>query len=92
LKSAKKRGKLEVIHDILEIVKDNNNSIKFTPLLRRSNLSSERFQEYYSELQSRGFVRELSEKNGKIVTLTDNGFRYLERYKTIISFIDDFGL
>jgi predicted transcriptional regulator len=88
---ARKRGKLEIIYAILCIIRDNKNSIKPTPLIRRSNLSSERFQEYYSELIEKGFVRELND-DGKLITLTDKGFNYLERYKTITSFIDDFGL
>lgn len=88
----RKRGKLEVIYDILNIIRNNKNSIKSTPLLRRSNLSSERFQEYFNELLDKGLIRELEDKNGKLITLTDKGFKYLENYKVITSFIDDFGL
>jgi len=89
---AKKRGKLEVIYDILNIIKNHKNSIKSTPLLRYSNLSTARFHEYFSELFEKGFVREINSKNGKIITLTDLGFKYLERYRTITSFIEDFDL
>ena len=87
----KKRSKLEVIYDILRIVKESRNSIKPTPLLRKSNLSSGRFQKYISELVEKGFIREL-ENGGKLITLTDKGFKYLERYYAITSFVDDFGL
>lgn len=89
----KKRGTLEVIYDILSIIKNHGNSIRPTPLLRCSNLSSERFQEYLSRLLEKGFIKEIEDtKNGKLITLTDKGFKYLERYKTITSFIEDFGL
>ena len=89
----KKRGRLEVIRDILKIIKDKNNSIKPTPLLRFSNLSSQRFNEYYSELKEKSFVKEIEDKKGrKFVTLTDKGFRFLEKYNLIVGFIDDFGL
>jgi len=88
-----KRVKLEVIRDILEIVKDNNNSIRITPLIRKSNLSSQRFYEYYRELTDKGFVNEVRvEKNSKVISLTDKGFRFLEKYKTIIHFIEEFEL
>jgi len=87
-----KRGKLEVIYDILNIIRNNKNSIKPTPLLRKSNLSSERFHQYFLELLEKGFVREINDKNGKLIILTDMGFKYLERYNTITSFIEDFGL
>ena len=88
----KKRGRLEVIYDILSFIRINKNSIKSTPLLRKSNLSSERFQEYYSELLEKKFIREIKGEQRKLITLTDKGLRYLERYKTITSFINDFGL
>jgi len=89
----KKRGKLEVIYDILKIIMLHKNSIKTTPLLRQSNLSSERFLQYLSELLEKEFIREIKDSNdGKLITLTDKGFKYLERYKTINSFISEFGL
>ena len=89
---AKKRGKLEVVHDILKIIAGNGNSMKPTPLMRKSNLSSELYQKYMSELIEKGFVREITDHNGKLITLTDKGFSYIEKYRTITSFIDDFGL
>ncbi len=88
----KKRGRLEVIYDILNIIKDHKNSIKHTPLIRKSNLSTERFGQYYVELKEKEFVREILTGKERIITLTDKGFTFLEKYKTITSFIDEFGL
>jgi predicted transcriptional regulator len=85
-----KRVKLEIIRDILKIIHDNDNSIKPTPLLRRSNISSSRFKEYSSELLEKGFIKETC--NGKEIALTEKGFRFLEKYKAIIDFIDEFEL
>ena len=88
-----KRERLEVIRDILKIVKNKNNLIKRTPLLRYSNLSSQRFNEYYSELLEKNFIKESQDKKGKIlISLTEKGYRFLEKYILIVSFIDDFGL
>jgi predicted transcriptional regulator len=89
----KKRDRLEVIHDILKVIADHRNSIKPTPLLRYSNLSSQRFAEYGNELTEKEFVRIIEDKAGKkVYTLTDKGYKYLERYSTIRGFIDDFNL
>jgi len=89
----KKRNKLEIVYDILKIIEENNNSILPTPLLRYSNLSSQRFSEYIAELVEKGFIRELQDRKGrKYFTLTDKGFQYLSRYRTIIEFIEDFNL
>lgn len=88
-----KRGKLEIIRDILKTIQDNKNSIKTTPLLRKSNISSKRFKDYYNELLERGLIREIiDKKNNKYVMLTEKGFKFIERYKTIIDFIDEFEL
>ncbi len=85
-----KRNKLEIIKDILKIIQDNH-SIKPTPLLRRSNISSSRFKEYYLDLLKKELIKEIHGKNKKII-LTEKGHRYLKKYSTIINFIDEFEL
>ncbi len=89
----KKRHRLEVIFDILKIIQDHRNSIKPTPLLRYSNLSSSSFFEYYTELVSKEFIKEMiDDEEKKYLTLTDKGFKYLEKYNLIVGFIDEFEL
>jgi predicted transcriptional regulator len=89
----KKRDRLAVVFDILKTIKDHQNSIKPTPLARQSNLSSSGFAEYYDELLKKGFVKEIIDsKQRKYVTLTDKGFNYLEKYRLILGFIDEFEL
>ena len=85
-----KRNKLEIIRDILKIIQDNR-KIRPTPLLRKSNLSSSRFKGYYLELLDKKFIEEKQEKN-KTIILTEKGQKYLEKYFTIINFIDEFEL
>lgn len=87
-----KRERLEIIYDILKIIYSNSNSIKPTPLLRKSNISTARFKEYFTELLGRNFIKEVSHKGGKFIALTEKGFKFLEKYKTIINFIDEFEL
>ncbi|USN45993.1 MAG: hypothetical protein H6502_02555 [Candidatus Woesearchaeota archaeon] len=89
----KKRERLEVIHDILSIIRDKNNSIKPTPLLRYANLSTKSFSEYQKELLQKNLIKEVVDRKGKkYVTLTDKGFAYLEKYKLISGFIEEFEL
>ncbi len=88
-----KRGKLEIIRDILFIIQENRNSIKKTPLIRKSNLSTGRFNEYYSDLMRKRFVIEIvNNKSGKVVSLSEKGRKFLEKYQVIVSFIDEFNL
>jgi len=89
----KKRSRLEVIFDILSVINSSHNSIKPTPLLRKSNLSSGGFSTYYNELIAKGFIKEIRDNKGKVyLTLTDKGFKYLEKYRLISGFIDEFEL
>jgi predicted transcriptional regulator len=87
-----KRGKLEIIRDILKIIKDNKNSIRVTPLLRTTNISSTGFKEYYTELLNKKLIKEIRGKKEKRVSVTETGFKFLEKYKTIVNFIEEFGL
>ena len=88
-----KRGKLEIMKDILKIIQENRNYIKPTPLLRKSKLSSLGFKDYYIELIEKNLIKEITGKKGdKFVILTEKGFKFLEKYKTIVNFIDEFEL
>jgi len=89
----KKRGRLEIIKDILKNIQDNKNSIRQTPLLRKSNISSSKAKEYFAELLEKEFIKEAKSSSGeKRISLTQKGFDFLEKYKTIINFIDEFEL
>ena len=92
-KIERKRERIEIIYDILRIVEDNKNSIKPTPLLRYSNLSTKNFNEYINDLKEKKLLKEVLDKKGKkYFTLTDNGFGYIEKYKYIKGFIKEFNL
>lgn len=89
----KKRERLEIIKDILKTIQENRNSIKQTPLMRKSNISFSKFKEYFGELLKKGFLKETTGNSGeKKVALTQKGFDFLEKYKTIINFIEEFEL
>ncbi len=88
-----KRDKLKVIYDILKIIREHNNSIRATPLLRFSNLSFRSFSEYESEIIQKEFIKIIEDKKKKkYYTLTSKGFEYLDKYKLIQRFIEDFDL
>jgi len=89
---AKKRERLEVIRDILNSIRENR-SIKPTRLLYSSNLSPQMFKEYIEELLEKKFIKlELTDDEKKLFSLTKKGFEFLEQYKTIENFIENFGL
>jgi predicted transcriptional regulator len=81
-----------VIKDILRTIQENHNSIKPTPLLRKSNLSTKRFSIYMRELLNKDFVKEMKNSDGKHFSITIKGHRYLEKYQNIVNFIEEFEL
>jgi len=92
LNNNRRRDRLEVIYDFLKVVETHQGSIKKTPLLRKANLSSRSFIEYFNELISKEFIREIVNKNNKFIVLTDKGYNYLNKYSQFYGFLKDFGL
>lgn len=88
----KKRTRLEVIRDILSVIRDRNGKIKPTHILYKSNLSHPMMEEYLSELIGKGFVIEHKAPAGKTYSVTPKGLEYLAKYRTIVEFNQSFGL
>ena len=90
--AAKKRERLDVIRDILQTIRQNR-EIKPTRLLYASNLSPQMFKEYINELISKKFIKfDIDEKEKKTFSLTKKGQDFLQEYKVIENFIENFGL
>lgn len=88
----KKRTRLEVIRDILSVIRDRNGKIKPTHILYKSNLSHPMMEEYLGELIGKGFIVEHSSAQGKTYSVTSKGLEYLAKYRTIVEFSQSFGL
>ena len=88
----KKRTRLEVMHDILEVVKGRNGKIKPTHILYKSNLSYQMMEEYLKELMGKGFLLEIKNKESRTYALTDKGFQFLQQYSMVKDFTSSFGL
>jgi predicted transcriptional regulator len=89
---AKKRERLEVIKDIIMAIRENRN-IKPTRLLYASNLSPQMFKEYINELITKQFINlDIDDKEKKTFSLAQKGNAFLEEYRTIEDFIENFGL
>jgi predicted transcriptional regulator len=88
----KKRNRLEVIKDILEVIRNRNGRIKPTHILYKSNLSYQMMEDYLSELKGKRFITEIKQPKGKTYAITDKGIQYLQQYKTLSEFTQSFGL
>ena len=88
---ARKRTRLEVIKDILEVIKAKNGKIKPTHILYKSNLSYQMMEDYLKELIDKDLIKEQKAKQGRTYVLTDKGFSFLAEYNKIQAFTNSFG-
>lgn len=89
---SKKRNRLEVIKDILEVIRNKSGRIKPTHILYKSNLSYQMMEEYLAELITKGFIKEGKREKGKTYFITEKGLNYLQQYRMISEFTTSFGL
>ena len=90
--TSKRRGKLEVIADILKSIEDKEGKIKPTHLLYKSNLSHAKLKEYIHILLERGMIEEKLVKSKKLFFMKDPGYKFLSEFERIKDFSDSFGL
>ena len=90
--SAKRRGKLEIINDMLRSIINKGGKIKPTHLLYKSNLSHSKMKEYITELMAKEMIDEIEEKGKKMFVITDKGREFLQEFERIREFSESFGL
>ncbi|MBN4049022.1 hypothetical protein JYT91_00225 [archaeon AH-315-M20] len=88
----KRRGKLDIIADILISIKNKEGKIKPTHLLYKSNLSHAKLKEYVNILLEKGMIEEQLVKGKKMFLMKDSGYRFLLEFERIKEFSDSFGL
>lgn len=89
----RKRDRLEIIHDILYVIREKRGEIKPTHILYKSNLSHQMLNEYLTELISKGFIIERYDKKGKKrYEITEKGYKYINDYSIIRNLVDSYGL
>ena len=88
----KRRGKLDIIADILRSMQDKGGTIKPTHLLYRSNLSHAKLKEYVNILLEKGMIEEQQVKGRKMFFMKEQGHKFLLEFERIKEFSDSFGL
>ncbi len=87
-----KRGKPEIIFDILTAVQESHGRIKPTRLLYKSNLSHSRLKLYLDSLVTQGLLSIDDASGKKLVTLTSKGYSFINQYRTMKELIESFGI
>ena len=90
---SKKRDRLEIIKDILQVIRDKGDTVKPTHIMYKANLSHQMLTEYTNELMSKKMIIEkVDAKSKKTYKITNKGLDYLKDYALIRGFVDSYGL
>ncbi len=87
-----KRGKPEIIFDILLSVQDAGGKIKPTRLLYKSNLSHARLKLYLESLIKQQLLATDDNEGRKLIILTPKGYTFLTEYRKMKELIESFGI
>jgi predicted transcriptional regulator len=87
-----KRGKPEIVFDILLAVRDNGGNIKPTRLLYKSNLSHARLKLYLDSLVTQELLTTEVKADKKVIKLTPKGYSFLDEYVKMKHLIESFGI
>ena len=87
-----KRGKPEIIFDILSAVQQSGGRMKPTRLLYKSNLSHSRLKLYLDSLVMQGLLKIEEEEGRKLIILTPKGYSFISEYKRMKDLIESFGI
>ncbi|MFT4311118.1 MAG: winged helix-turn-helix domain-containing protein [Candidatus Woesearchaeota archaeon] len=89
----KKRGRLEIIQDVLLAIRDKVGVVKQTHILYKSNLSHQMLTEYLNYLIDKGLIEEkVDKKSKKHFILTQKGLHFLQDFEKIKGLVESYGL
>ncbi len=88
----RKRERLEIILDILLVIRDRRGHVKPTHILYKSNLSSKMLKEYLQELLALELITREQSGGRTSYSLTEKGFDYIRDFTIIKNFMRSYGL
>ncbi len=88
----KRRTRIDIINDILQVISYKKGRIKQTHLMYKVNLSHKLMRSYLEELISKHVIEETKEHNNIYLIIKDKGNELLEKCRKMKEFQDTFGL
>lgn len=82
---------MEVIKDILEVLKQNK-KVKITHLIYKANLSNNSIKPHVESLLKNQFIIQEENEGKKEYTLTQKGQEFLNEFRKMKIFEDSYGL
>jgi len=73
----KKRSPLEIVYDLLKLLRKSGGKMYYTPLMSRNNLNADTMSRVMVKLESGGLINNLKGEWHRVVILTEEGYDYL---------------
>lgn len=89
---AKKRSRMDIISDMLKIIKERDGRVKPTHLMYKANLSHMQMKAYLDELIGKGLVEKNHSEKVNEIAITKRGRDFLVQYIQMKEFEEVFGL
>lgn len=87
-----RRSRMDIIGDMLKSIQNKGGRIKPTHLMYKANLSHNLMNSYLEELLKKDLIRQIKEKDYKYLIITDEGLKFLEKFRQMQELQDSFGL
>jgi predicted transcriptional regulator len=88
---AKKRGRIDIILDMLTSIQEKGGEIKPTHLMYKANLAHRQLKSYLEGLVEKNFVKRIRKKNYEYIIITDDGQRFVQKIREMKEFEKTFG-
>ena len=83
---------MDIISDMLGIIREKGGKIKPTHLMYKANLSHPQMKSYLKELEKSGMVKEEASEKSSLIVITQKGRDFANQYKKMKDFEETFGL
>jgi predicted transcriptional regulator len=83
---------MDIISDMLRIIKERDGRVKPTHLMYKANLSHTQMKGYLDELAGKGLVEKNNSEKANEIAITKKGKDFLIKYVQMKEFEDIFGL